>query len=209
MPGPNSPDSTEVVYVLGSPDGRTVKIGRTTNLSKRLADIQRMSPVQLTVLWTHPGGSALETNLHRHFKHLRSHGEWFVFQQPPVDAIQMAVATRPWLRTKRATAPRKPRRATEARVIDMRPATAPEVRAVQMGRISQARERILSELNSIADPLDRFRALERVQALLRPDFRRVQQTSVVNLRADRTWGEVGKLIGVSGARAEQISRMSR
>ena len=80
-----------VVYVLGAPGSNTVKIGRTINLAKRVADIQRMSPVPLTVLWTHPGGSELEARLHRHFGPLRSHGEWFRFETEPVEAIKAAV----------------------------------------------------------------------------------------------------------------------
>jgi hypothetical protein len=107
MPGSQR---TEVVYVIGTPGGNTVKIGRTTNLDRRLADIQRMSPVALIVLWTHPGGSDLEANLHRHFRALRSHGEWFTFRRAPMTLIQWAVQDQPWLRgkvslTRRAGAP--------------------------------------------------------------------------------------------------------
>lgn len=90
----------EVVYVLGTPESNVVKIGRTTNLDRRLADIQRMSPVPLVALWAHPGGSVLEANLHRHFKALRSHGEWFTFGRDPVPLIQWAVQDQPWLRPK-------------------------------------------------------------------------------------------------------------
>jgi hypothetical protein len=83
--------SNEVVYVLGSPGSNTVKIGRTTNLKKRVADIQRMSPVLLAVLWTHPGGSELEAWLHRHFADRRAHGEWFTFEDDPLPAVKAAV----------------------------------------------------------------------------------------------------------------------
>lgn len=82
----------EVIYVLGTPGSNTVKIGRTANLTKRVADIQRMSPVPLDVLWTHPGGSELEAALHRHFADQRSHGEWFTFDDDPLQAVQEAVA---------------------------------------------------------------------------------------------------------------------
>lgn len=82
----------EVVYVLGTPGSNTVKIGRTTGLARRVADIQRMSPVPLVVLWTHLGGHELETWLHRHFASRRSHGEWFTFEGDPVPLIQEAVA---------------------------------------------------------------------------------------------------------------------
>ncbi|MDH6224330.1 GIY-YIG nuclease family protein [Streptomyces sp. MJP52] len=81
-----------VVYVIGTPGSNTVKIGRTTNLQRRLADIQRMSPVPLVALWTHPGGHELETRLHHHFAELRSHGEWFAFDGDPLPAIKQAAA---------------------------------------------------------------------------------------------------------------------
>lgn len=90
----------ELVYVLGMPGCNTVKIGRTTSLAKRVADIQRMSPVPLTPLWTCPGGYELETHLHRHFADLRSHGEWFTFRRDPVRLIQWAVEDEPWRRPK-------------------------------------------------------------------------------------------------------------
>jgi len=104
------PQRAEVVYVIGTPGSNTVKIGRTTNLIRRLADIQGMSPAPLAVLWTHPGGSELEANLHRHFKALRSHGEWFTFRRDPVTLIQWATQDQPWLHpkvslTRRAAAP--------------------------------------------------------------------------------------------------------
>lgn len=92
------PSTAELVYVLGTPGSNIIKIGRTINLDRRLADIQRMSPVPLAILWTHPGGSDLEANLHRHFKALRSHGEWFAFQHDPVALIQRATEEEPWLR---------------------------------------------------------------------------------------------------------------
>lgn len=81
----------EVVYVLGTPSSNTVKIGRTTNLTRRVADIQRMSPVPLSVLWTHPGGSELEAWLHRHFAAQRAHGEWFTFDDDPLPDVKAAV----------------------------------------------------------------------------------------------------------------------
>lgn len=86
----------EVVYVIGTPGSNTVKIGRTVDRAKRLATIQRMSPVPLEVLWSHPGGHELETQLHRHFHNIRSHGEWFSFEADPVEAVRGAVESKPW-----------------------------------------------------------------------------------------------------------------
>ncbi|NUH42882.1 GIY-YIG nuclease family protein [Streptomyces samsunensis] len=87
----DEPLTSECVYVLGSPLSPLVKIGRSGNLGRRLADLQRMSPVPLTVLCTYVGGAVLETALHRHFKDLRTHGEWFAIEGDPVAVTQAAV----------------------------------------------------------------------------------------------------------------------
>jgi len=71
----------ERVYLIGSASSTVVKIGRSCNVTRRLRAIQHMSPLSLAVLWTTPGGEALETRLHRAFAAQRQHGEWFDFQQ--------------------------------------------------------------------------------------------------------------------------------
>lgn len=83
----------EVVYLIGSPDGGLVKIGRTCNVNRRLADIQRMSPVPLALLWHTPGNHILEKALHRAFSIHRTHGEWFDFgDDDPVAMIERRVS---------------------------------------------------------------------------------------------------------------------
>ena len=74
-------EGDERVYLIGSPASTVVKIGRSFNVARRLRAIQPMSPLSLAVLWTTPGGEALETRLHRAFAAQRQHGEWFDFQQ--------------------------------------------------------------------------------------------------------------------------------
>lgn len=89
-PGLASPD---LVYAIGSSVSPLVKIGHSNKVTKRLADVQRMSPVPLSVLWTTEGGSTLESALHRRFSHLRAYGEWFDFgDSDPVSAIAEAAA---------------------------------------------------------------------------------------------------------------------
>lgn len=79
------------VYVIGHDGSNVVKIGKADNVSDRLASIQRMSPVALRVLAQFDGGYRLETALHRRFKHLRTHGEWFDFRDAdPVAEITKA-----------------------------------------------------------------------------------------------------------------------
>lgn len=84
---------TEQVYVIGTDGSTRIKIGRSRNLSKRLAELQRMSPLPLTVLCTYSGGAELEAALHRHFQHFRTHGEWFDLRDAdPVVATEAAVS---------------------------------------------------------------------------------------------------------------------
>jgi len=102
----------EVVYVIGNPGSRTVKIGRTANIQKRLADIQRMSPVPLEVMWSGPGGIDLEYGLHGHFAAARTHGEWFHFKDTdPAQTVAAAVENGDWEAALAARPPRTyPRR---------------------------------------------------------------------------------------------------
>ncbi|MEE1931425.1 GIY-YIG nuclease family protein [Streptomyces sp. TRM 70351] len=84
---------TGQVYVIGSPGNWTVKIGVSVDLVRRLREIQNSSPVKLAVLWSTPGGLALEQALHDHFAGIRSHGEWFAFTSDPVRAVQAALGS--------------------------------------------------------------------------------------------------------------------
>jgi hypothetical protein len=84
---------TEVVYVVGSPKVRPVKIGRSTDVMHRLAAMQAASPVPLHLLWVVAGGSELESALHSHFRRERLHGEWFdLGRADAVDAVIEALA---------------------------------------------------------------------------------------------------------------------
>lgn len=205
---PESPEHTptELVYVLGTPGSNIVKIGRTTNLAKRVADIQRMSPVPLVVLWSCPGGHELETNLHRHFKTVRSHGEWFAFAEDPVSLVRQAVESRPWLRPR---PPRQVKRVARPTIIDLRATPDPTLLVQPGSKIATARDRVMAELAAIPDPVDQFHALNRIHARLTEDLAGIKQSAVLGLKVGRTWRSVGELIGTSGARAEQISRRAR
>lgn len=55
--------------------GNRVKIGTSTNVAKRMEEI---NPEELLV--TEPGGAGLEHMRHLEFAHLRTHGEWFRHQ---------------------------------------------------------------------------------------------------------------------------------
>lgn len=67
------------IYVIGTHVNNVVKIGYAASPTRRLAELQASSPLQLQLLVTLPGGRAEERQLHLRFARLRRHGEWFDF----------------------------------------------------------------------------------------------------------------------------------
>lgn len=182
----------EVVYVLGAKGSPTVKIGRSIDLAKRFADIQRMSPTPLEILWSYPGDHELETRLHRHFRKLRSHGEWFTFEGSPVEAIKEAVEQRPWLDVTRRRGGRPPRDPNE--VIEL-----PESLALSV-----------TEAASLPDPVARYLAARDQRTLLCEADRQhmdVQRAAVLELRERKlSWREIGELLDTTYANVERIAK---
>lgn len=80
------------VYLIGSPDVRTVKIGVSDEPEARLEDLQTGSPVRLLLLWKTPGGQGLESALHAYFAPYRVHGEWFDFGEENAAALVATAA---------------------------------------------------------------------------------------------------------------------
>jgi hypothetical protein len=189
-------ETSEVVYALGTQGSNTVKIGRTVNLEKRFASIQTMSPVPLVVLWTHPGGSDLESKLHQFFEEIRSHGEWFVFTEDPVAAIKSAVENESWVADAEAKrlARAAQRAAARKRVADLGPAY----------------EAALNEVRAIEDPPERFkeaRAFRSAIAESDRSLRQLQKEVILALKEQGlSWREVGDRLDMSGSRAEAIAK---
>ncbi|MFJ7895938.1 GIY-YIG nuclease family protein [Streptomyces anthocyanicus] len=186
------PLAAEVVYVLGTPGSNTVKIGRTIDLPKRLADIRRMSPAPLDALWSHPGGSELEAQLHRHFRAKRSHGEWFTFDAPPVPEIEKAVREQPWLNVARRPQGRPPRDYDN-------PPTLPAHLAATVTRVQD-----------IEDPVAAYKAAREQRALLEEADRQLmdsQRDAILQLRQRKiSWREIGEALDTTGANVERIAK---
>ena len=67
-----------VVYFIGAGDPVVlVKIGTTTNITRRLAQIRRGWSVPVHVLETVEGGYEREAEFHERFRSARVAGEWF------------------------------------------------------------------------------------------------------------------------------------
>lgn len=74
-PARKSEPNSGLVYFVKS--GDWVKIGVTSNLTRRLAALQTGSPLGIKLLLTLSGGKTLEQKFHQAFRELRHNGEWF------------------------------------------------------------------------------------------------------------------------------------
>lgn len=78
----DAPPKQPYVYFVWFTSSGPVKIGCSTDPSRRLKELQRGTRFTLRMSGVVPGGYDLERDLHRHFSHLRVIGEWF---QPSVE----------------------------------------------------------------------------------------------------------------------------
>lgn len=85
-----------VVYFIAAKSVGLVKIGSTTALEDRFANIQASSPVKLEVAATIQGGIEIENDLHAYFSAYREHGEWFRLV-PEIEAFIGQVKCGVWL----------------------------------------------------------------------------------------------------------------
>lgn len=76
------------VYFIAAPLGGVIKIGKTTDMKKRLSTLSTMSPVPLEVISTVQYDDNLEARIHRHLKDHRSHGEWFHSDEPVLEFMR-------------------------------------------------------------------------------------------------------------------------
>lgn len=83
-----------VVYFIQS--GEYLKIGISTNVTRRLAQLRQRMPHPAIVLHTTPGGTREERALHRRFRALHHTGEWFRYEGELVEFVES-------LRTSEAT----------------------------------------------------------------------------------------------------------
>src|SRR5262249_23019882 len=79
--------AVEYIYIIGAPEIRPVKIGRSIDPSRRISRLQTGSPFPLKVLWQHAGDVVLEIALHRELGSYRVHGEWFDFGERDAVAV--------------------------------------------------------------------------------------------------------------------------
>lgn len=75
--------------------------------------------------------------------------------------------------------------------------------------LEAARVSLVDALNEISDDIERYQAVKALEVRLDYDFKQIKSKVARNLYDGRTWEQVGELLGVTGSRAEQISRGAR
>lgn len=61
----------------------------------------------------------------------------------------------------------------------------------------------------VSDPVERYQAVKELEQLVDQKVKEARADIANELHIGRPWSEVGKLLGVTGSRAEQISRGAR
>lgn len=71
-------NATGYVYFVQMERIGPIKIGYTTNITKRLCSLQTASPYKLNILCLFPANEEIETELHSCFRDVQLEGEWFL-----------------------------------------------------------------------------------------------------------------------------------
>lgn len=192
---------TDLVYVLGSTETRRVKIGHSTDVPKRAADIQRMSPVPLTVLGQFEGGLELEGALHKRFRPFRTHGEWFDFGD--LDPLVEVTAGVEAHKAAKLIAAEKAQRKTAAKIhavgTDLPRGLHPEAK-----KVAEA----IAAIGFIANPVERVRDASNALRIIHDanhTMSALRRVAIEELHGQGwSYRRIGESIGVNHARVGQI-----
>lgn len=75
--------------------------------------------------------------------------------------------------------------------------------------LEAAERALIAAVREIAGDADRYQAARDLEARLSVYLREIKAEAARNLHEGRSWNQVGALLGVTGSRAEQISRGAR
>ncbi|MFB6977720.1 hypothetical protein [Streptomyces scopuliridis] len=68
---------------------------------------------------------------------------------------------------------------------------------------------LVATIREISDDVERYQAVKELEVRLESDLKQVKAEIALALHEGRSWQQVGELLGVTGSRAEQISRAAR
>lgn len=80
-------ESESYVYALYSQSTGLTKIGYSSRFDQRMREITHMNGGDLDLVLKTPGGSDLESALHKKFKAKRKHGEWFSLSKSEISRL--------------------------------------------------------------------------------------------------------------------------
>jgi hypothetical protein len=72
-----------------------------------------------------------------------------------------------------------------------------------------AYDALVRALQAVDDLAMRYRTVKEIEERFESDMKQLKAYIATELYEGRTWAQVGELLGVTGARAEQISRAAR
>lgn len=75
--------------------------------------------------------------------------------------------------------------------------------------VDTAESALITAVREISDDIERYHAVKELEIRLDQSLKAVKAEVAQNLHEGRSWSQVGELLGVTGSRAEQISRASR
>jgi 7-keto-8-aminopelargonate synthetase-like enzyme len=75
--------------------------------------------------------------------------------------------------------------------------------------LDAAENALIAAINEISDDIERYQEVKELEARLDRSLKQIKADAARRLYEGRSWNQVGKLLGVTGSRAEQISRASR
>jgi DNA-directed RNA polymerase specialized sigma subunit len=71
-------------------------------------------------------------------------------------------------------------------------------------------ERAVSDaIREFTEDVERYQAIKQLETRIERIFKTAKAEVATNLHQGRSWKQVGELLGVTGSRAEQISRGTR
>ena len=75
--------------------------------------------------------------------------------------------------------------------------------------LDAAEQTLITAVKEISDDVERYETVKELEVRLDASLREIKAEVAKNLYEGRSWSQVGKLLGVTGSRAEQISRGAR
>lgn len=75
--------------------------------------------------------------------------------------------------------------------------------------VDTAERALIAAIEEISDDVERYQAVKELEIRIERSLKQIKADVAKSLYDGRSWNAVGKMLGVTGSRAEQISRGAR